>query len=275
MGKKDSQNNGKKKIITVLLLVVATVALGVLAFRIANSIMAARANDVLRDVAFAYSDAATAASQEPQLVDTDGDGIPETVEEPVVYVSPVDFVALQRVNPEIYSWIEIPGTVISYPVLQHEGEDWRYYLHHTFDNQYNSDGAVFSQNTQRQNYRDGITVLYGHYLLSRGMFGSLGEYRDLDYMMEHQDVTIYTPYEELHFTVFGAVTYTNALLTYEYDYQSAEGVQAFLDAIEARGNGIIRDDVEVNADSHILVMSTCNGNSSQRYLVLAVLNEDA
>ena len=32
---------------------------------------------------------------------------------------PVDFDSLHEVNPEIYAWIYIPGTDISYPVLQH------------------------------------------------------------------------------------------------------------------------------------------------------------
>ena len=32
---------------------------------------------------------------------------------------PVDFQKLQEMNPDIYAWIQIPGTKIDYPVLQH------------------------------------------------------------------------------------------------------------------------------------------------------------
>ena len=39
--------------------------------------------------------------------------------EPEPVVLPVDFAALQEVNPDIYAWLEIPGTTIDQPVLQH------------------------------------------------------------------------------------------------------------------------------------------------------------
>lgn len=33
---------------------------------------------------------------------------------------PVDFDALHELNPDIYAWVEIPDTDISYPILQRE-----------------------------------------------------------------------------------------------------------------------------------------------------------
>ena len=41
-----------------------------------------------------------------------------------------DFNGLMRVNPDFKCWIDIPGTVISYPVVQ--GPDNWYYLRKTF-----------------------------------------------------------------------------------------------------------------------------------------------
>ena len=36
---------------------------------------------------------------------------------------PVDFDELQAMNPDIYAWITIPDTDISYAVLQRDGDD--------------------------------------------------------------------------------------------------------------------------------------------------------
>lgn len=40
---------------------------------------------------------------------------------------PIDFQTLQNMNPDIYAWIKVPGTVIDYPIAQ-SGSDNSYYL---------------------------------------------------------------------------------------------------------------------------------------------------
>ena len=45
---------------------------------------------------------------------------------------PVDFEKLWEINPEIYAWIEIPGTSVAYPIVQ-SGSDNSYYLNHTIE----------------------------------------------------------------------------------------------------------------------------------------------
>ncbi len=52
-----------------------------------------------------------------------------------------DYNGLMRVNPNFKCWIEIPGTTISYPVVQ--GPDNNYYLRKTFSGQYNVGGVIF------------------------------------------------------------------------------------------------------------------------------------
>ena len=44
--------------------------------------------------------------------------------------NPINFQLLQKINPEICAWVQIPGTRIDYPVARHEGEDQSFYLNH-------------------------------------------------------------------------------------------------------------------------------------------------
>ena len=59
----------------------------------------------------------------------------ETATEEQSEVIPVKFEELQAVNPDIYAWITVPGTVIDYPILQHASDN-TYYLMHNIDGSY-------------------------------------------------------------------------------------------------------------------------------------------
>ena len=57
------------------------------------------------------------------------------------YTSPIDFAKLQEQNPDVYAWIEIPGTNVNYPILQHPTDDV-YYLDHTIDGTAGLPGSI-------------------------------------------------------------------------------------------------------------------------------------
>ena len=42
---------------------------------------------------------------------------PEETQKSTVEI-PIDFQTLQNMNPDIYAWIKVPGTVIDYPIVQ-------------------------------------------------------------------------------------------------------------------------------------------------------------
>lgn len=88
----------------------------------------------------------------------------------------VDFAALTQQNPEIVGWVQIPGTIVNYPVAQHSDNDW--YLEHTFLGQYNLAGSVFMDSRSSSSLNDYVTVLYGHHLKNGAMFAKVADYSD-------------------------------------------------------------------------------------------------
>ena len=68
--------------------------------------------------------------------------VEEPEPEPVSKVEiPIDFAALQQQNPDVYAWIQVPGTEVDYPILQ-SSNDNTYYLNHTIDGE-EKEGAIF------------------------------------------------------------------------------------------------------------------------------------
>ena len=56
----------------------------------------------------------------------------------------VNFEALSRINEDIYAWVNIPGTPVSYAVVQSPTNDL-FYNNHAVDKSYYSGGSLYSQ----------------------------------------------------------------------------------------------------------------------------------
>ena len=193
-------------------------------------------------------------------------------EEP--YVSPIDFASLQGANPDIYGWLEIPGTEFDFPLVQRQGDD-SFYLTHDSDGNESSAGAIFTESAYNSTtMEDPVTVAYGHQMHAGTMFGKLQEtYSQEDALEDYGEVIVYLPEKELHYQVFAAVPYDNRHILYNYDCTDSRRFNAFLNSIyEVREIGAqFNSGVTVSTDDKVLVLSTClAGNSQRRYLVLAV-----
>ena len=185
---------------------------------------------------------------------------------------PIDFVKLQKINPEIYAWMDIPGTEMSFPLLQ-DANDINYYLTHLYNGSYGKIGSIFTAPGSAKDFSDYNTVIYGHNYVNSHMFESLKNYRNDSFLRSHRDIIIYTPYSTLTYRVVGEVIYSNVLISSAFNFKLQAGRQKFLDSLYAVRDmtSQMLDDAELTADDHLIVLSTCCGNSAKRFLVIAKL----
>lgn len=84
----------------------------------------------------------------------------------------VDWAALKEVNDEIVGWLQVPGTVINYPVYQHS--DNEYYLRTSAMGEWSVGGQVFlDYECVAPGLVDNQSILYGHHLQDGTMFQPL------------------------------------------------------------------------------------------------------
>ena len=209
--------------------------------------------------------------QRPELPDV-SEPIPETE----TYVSPIDFAALQAENPDIYGWLDIPDTDISYPLLQSR-EDDTFYLNHDAYKDYNSAGALFTEHRYNKNdMTDPVTVVYGHRQNDGSMFGTLQQtFSDPEGFASHKTIVVYLPDRELRYQVRAALPYDNRHILYQYDFHDTQSYSNFLYSVyNARALGINYAEQAMEPDDTLLILSTClKGNRKNRFLVLAALEQ--
>lgn len=190
--------------------------------------------------------------------------------------NPIDFIALQEENPDIYAWISIPGVETEYPICQSATDD-SYYLNYTVDGTYGLPGSIYTESLNSKDFTDFDTVIYGHHMKNGTMFGSLHKFRDITFMKENPNIYIYTPDCIRTYEIFAAVTYSDDHLLRTFDFSQESDREKYLDSInEIRDmNSPVRDDVKVTTDSKIITLSTCiGGQPDNRLLIEAVLVDE-
>lgn len=134
---------------------------------------------------------------------------------------PIDFQTLQNMNPDIYAWIKVPGTVIDYPIAQSETDN-SYYLNHSVEHDENKAGAIFTEDYNTKTFEDPNTVIYGHGMANGSMFDGLHQYMDRDFFDQNKEVIIYMPDKILHYQIFAAYLYDNRHLLQSFNFDKQE-----------------------------------------------------
>lgn len=201
-----------------------------------------------------------------------GDG--EAPEEVPVWQDPyaqalkdMDFSALRQQNPDVLGWILIPGTRVSYPVVQ--GTDNSYYLDHTWRGGKNSVGAIFMDYRNNGDLSDFNTIIYGHRMNNRSMFGTLSQYKSRSYWQAHPYVYLTDDSGTHRYEIFAAGEVSVDSDVYRLGLRSDSSRQSFLDsclALSALNTG-----VTPHTYDKVLTLSTCTGNGhATRWVVQAV-----
>ena len=192
-------------------------------------------------------------------------------EEPAAVPIPINFSYLESVNEDIIAWIEVEGTTVDFPILYDESTTM-FYLNHNHVRAYTPYGSIFMLSENKPDFRDFNSLVYGHNIVDGSMFGVLHDFEDPDFFKENKTILVYTPDRVLQYRIFAAYRTDNLNQIQNFDYETPEGRQAYIDRIythDVRAN--FDPDVSVSPDDRILTLSTCIANAAYRYLVQGVL----
>ena len=189
----------------------------------------------------------------------------------------VDFEKLWETNTDVCAWIYVPGTEVDYPILRNaDTSDMHdsYYLNHTIEGVAGLPGSIYIEPCNVGDFTDSNTVVYGHSMKNRTMFGSLREFMDAEFFEEHPYIYVVTPEKSLVYEIARQAVYDDRHIMATYDFEDEGDYEAFLESLsEQEGN--IREEVPVTTDSRLITLSTCMSNDGDsRLLIIGVLTEE-
>jgi len=181
---------------------------------------------------------------------------------------------LYEYNNDLIGWLKIDGTIIDYPVVQ--ADDNEFYLDKGIDKEYTKSGTLFLD--ARANVLDERStnlIIYGHHMHDNTMFGSLFDYDDEEFYKEHPFIQFDTLYEEGYYeivSVFYSKIYNVGDVGFRY-YQliEAEDEEAFQSYIyNIKRLEIYKTNVVPTYGDELLTLSTCSYHTDNgRFVVIA------
>ena len=210
--------------------------------------------DILADVVISEEEVLGESSEPTSVTEEQEEGTVETAQEENLLVPEIDFVSLKAINQDVVGWLYLPDTVINYPVVQ--GEDNNYYLKRLVDGSYNANGSLFVDHQNEMDFSDDNTLIYGHHMDSGKMFATLVKYKDQEFYDAHPIAYFLTEEKSYKIEIFSGYVTTPDSDSYLLTAGSREQTIAWMK--EMFHNSDFCADVTIRPEDHIVTFSTCD-----------------
>lgn len=170
----------------------------------------------------------------------------------------VNFKELLEKNSDTVGWLKIEGTNVNYPIVQ--TTDNSYYLTRDFNKKKNKGGWIFLDYRNNINNLNNNTIIYGHGLLNKAMFGSLKNtlkstwYKNTD----NHIIRLSTPTENTMWQIFSIYTISVTSDYLQINFSSDIEYLRFLTKLKKRSTN--KFNTTINERDIILTLSTCDNN---------------
>lgn len=162
---------------------------------------------------------------------------------------------LQAVNPDVVAWLTVPGTVIDFPVVQGEDNDW--YLHYNLEGESSRMGVPFLDYRCSRDFSDFYSVIYGHYISGGRMFSDLAGFRDSDFFEEYSYFTLITEERKYTVPILACLVTPNDSFVYNTVFLTENEKCVFIQEILEQAVQKREAPEELLLHSRLITLSTC------------------
>lgn len=225
--------------------------------------------------------------------------------EPVVLPEGVSFD--EKKYPDVFGFMQVPNAsqcaiskghyLAQSPksAKSETGYDDDYYLNRDLDGVTNKAGSLYIQaHYNKSDLSDPVTVIYGHNMANRSMFGGLQSYAETLKFDDNAILYIYQPDRKVTYRIFAGIPYDTSHILYYHDFTDEKVFNDFFQALAKAADdpkykssnelnafysaegcvNVDKDNLPVAGDK-VIILATCkNGDNNHRYWIMAKLVED-
>lgn len=162
-------------------------------------------------------------------------------------------------NEDVVGLIRIPGTLLENAVVQSEPED--YYMRRDLNKEYFIGGTPFVEADTQIGAAGGNIIVYGHNMEDRSIFGTLMDYKEFDFLLQHPYIEFESRYGMQYYQIF-SVFYCDVrgfggsgFDFYKYTDLTVNDHTEFMR--QARNRSIYSIPITADAEDYYITLSTC------------------
>lgn len=207
---------------------------------------------------------------------------PETEEEPEETTEPEEtgpqiLEVLQEPyaeNSDLAGWIQIPDTMINYPVM-YTPDDGEKYIYADFEGNFDVGGLPFIEDGCSLDPESDNLIIYGHNMKNGSMFADLMKYTDRSFWEAHPTIHFATLYEARTYEIIAAfydrVYYKSEDCFKFYQFIDAETEEDFNEAMTYyQENSLYDTGVTATYGDNLITLVTCTYHvENGRFVVVA------
>lgn len=185
------------------------------------------------------------------------------------YYLNVDFDSLLNRNSDTVAWLKVYGTNINYPVVQ--SDDNEYYLNHDINKYTTNVGWIFGDYRSNFDTLEKNTIIYGHNLINKTMFGSLPKILNSSWYKNKNNhyIKMNTVNNKMVFKVFSVYKIDPVVDYLRTSFSSDDEYENWLNTLKNRS--IYNFNESVSSEDKILTLSTCDDSGNKRVVLHAKL----
>lgn len=184
---------------------------------------------------------------------------------------PIDISALRSLNSDVAGWIQIPGTVVDYPVM-HTPDDSNYYFHRDFYKKYSVYGMIYLDGNCRLDGSSPNLVIYGHHMRNGSMFASIEKYASKAYWQAHPMISLVLLEETSEYEVVATVRLSADMADADFMQMLAAGTEEDYGRLMqfAREHALYDTGITAAWPESLITLTTCEYTQKNgRFLVIA------
>jgi len=176
------------------------------------------------------------------------------VYKPTIENQGTTFEELRIINDEVFAWLTVYGTNIDYPVTQ--GPDNMKYVNTNAMGEYSLSGAIFLDMANSKDFTDFNSILYGHNMMNKTMFGEIGSFISKAKFEKNKYGNLYFDGKDHGIEFFAFIqtdAYNGAVLTPNIGENAKE---EYLNNLLA--TALHKRDIGVTTNDRLVLLNTCS-----------------